>query len=69
MTSILSQQKWVFNASNSNAIICKSKNICSVFLSISAICKTFEYFEKKEEPQRWFVSEIIDCKKRGYLNA
>ena len=31
--------------------------------------KTFEYFEKKEEPQRWFVSEIIDCKKRGYLNA
>ena len=27
------------------------------------------YFEKNDEPQRLFVSEIIDCKKRGYLNA
>ena len=28
-----------------------------------------EYFEKKDEPQRLFVSEIIDSKERGYLNA
>ena len=28
-----------------------------------------EYFEKKDEPQILFVSDIIDCKKRGYLNA
>ena len=41
MTSILFQQKWVFNATNSNAIICKSKNVCSIFFSISGICKTF----------------------------
>ena len=25
-----------------------------------------EYFEKKHEPQKLFVSEIIDWKKRGY---
>ena len=31
--------------------------------------KIFEYFEEKEKRQRWFVSEIIDCKKPGYLNA
>ena len=54
MTSILSQQKWVFNASNSNAIICKSKNICSVFLSISAICKNFWILRKKRG-----ASEVI----------
>ena len=29
----------------------------------------FEYFEIKDEPQRGFLSEIIDCKKQGYLNA
>ena len=27
-----------------------------------------EYFEKKDEPQRLFVSDIIDCKKQGYIN-
>ena len=28
-----------------------------------------EHFEKEDEPQRIFVSEIIDSKKPGYLNA
>ena len=28
-----------------------------------------EYFQKKDEFQNLFVSEIIDCRKRGYLNA
>ena len=28
-----------------------------------------EDFEEKDEPQGLFVSEIIDWKKRGYLNA
>ena len=27
------------------------------------------YFEGEDEPQRLFVSEIIDCKKWGNLNA
>ena len=26
-----------------------------------------DHFEKKDEPQRLFVSEIIDCKKPSYL--
>ena len=29
----------------------------------------FKYFGKKDDPQRLFVSEIIACKKLGYLNA
>ena len=28
-----------------------------------------QYFEEKYEPQRLFVSGILDCKNRGYLNA
>ena len=28
-----------------------------------------EYFERKDEPRRLFVSEILDFKKPSYLNA
>ena len=24
---------------------------------------------KKDEPHSWFISEVVDSKKRGYLNA
>ena len=27
-----------------------------------------EYFETEDEPQRLFISEILDCKKPGCLN-
>ena len=27
-----------------------------------------KYFEKKGEPQKLLVSQIMDCKNRGYLN-
>ena len=30
---------------------------------------SFQHFEKKDESHSWFVSEIIDCKERGYLNS
>ena len=30
---------------------------------------SFEHFEKKDEPHRWFISEVIDRKERGYVNA
>ena len=29
----------------------------------------FGHFETKDEPHSWCFSEMIDCKKRGYLNA
>ena len=29
----------------------------------------FEYFQKKVDPHRWFLTEIIDWKKRSYLKA
>ena len=42
----------------------------SEFLSaFPASTWNLEYFEKENEPQRLFFSEIIDCKKSGHLNA
>ena len=31
--------------------------------------QNFKHFEKKDEPQRLFLSEVIGSKKQGYLNA
>ena len=70
MKSIFSQQKRVFNATHSNAIISKLKNIkiFAQFLSLFAQSTwNFRYFERKDEPQRLLVSENIDFKKTGYL--
>ena len=48
----------------------KNRKIFSEFFS--AFLKStqkLEYFEKEDDPPRFFVSEIIDCKKRSFLNA
>ena len=48
----------------------KIKNkILNFLLHFQNVYKNLEYFEKKDELQRLFVSEVIDCKKRGYLNT
>ena len=39
------------------------------FAAIPESTSNLEYFEEKNGPQRSFLSETIDCKKRGYLNA
>ena len=54
-----------FTASNSNAIIWKTKNIFSFFESTLS----FEHFEKKNEPHSSSISEVIDSERRAYLNA
>ena len=52
------------------ATISKSKNIFWIFYCISKIyIKAGYYAKKKNETPRLFGSEIIDCKKRSYLNA
>ena len=38
------------------------------FCALPETISDFKYFEKKNDPGRLFVSEIIDCKMRGYLN-
>ena len=45
------------------------KIFCHFFLTFQNLHKSLEYFEKEDDPQRLLVSEIIDCKKPGYLNA
>ena len=69
MTSIFSQQKWVFNKINWNGISTNSKNFLTIFSEFQNLHKIGNTLKKKDEPQRLFVSEIIDSKKRGYLNA
>ena len=54
MRSILSQEKRVFNTTNSNATISKSKNIFSIFFCISVIYIKFEILWKK----RWASQAI-----------
>ena len=70
MTSILSRQNWVFNIANSNYVISETENIFWIFFSISEIYIIFwNIWKKKHDPHRWCISEIIDSKKRCYLNA
>ena len=70
MATILSQSKRVFNATKSNAIISKSKNVFWFFFRhFRTLHKIWNTFKKNDEPQRLFVSEIIDSKSRSYLNA
>ena len=48
----------------------RNRTIFSNFFSaFPKSTENFEYFRKKDELQRLFVSEIIDCKMWGYLNA
>ena len=39
------------------------------FLAFPKSTSIFENFGIKDEPQRLFVSEILDCKMPGYLNG
>ena len=61
--------KGVFKATNAEAIISKSKNIFSTFSAFPEPTSNLTYFENKDEHQRLFLSEIINSKKWGYLNA
>ena len=45
------------------------KILSKVFSARSESTSNSKYLEKEDEPQRWFPSEIIDWKMRGYFNA
>ena len=45
------------------------KNYSEFFSAFRQSTYNLKYFEKNDDPQRLFVSEIKDCKKRGCLNA
>ena len=50
--------------------LCQNQKIFSQFFSAFPECiYNLEYFEKKYVPQRFFLSEFNDSKKRSYLNA
>ena len=39
------------------------------FSTVLKFTSNFEHFEKNVESHSWFISEVIDSKTRGYLNA
>ena len=70
MTSILSLSKSDCLTEPIQMQLPQNQKISSEFLSaFPESTLNLEYFEKEKEPQRLFLSEIIDCKKPGYLNA
>ena len=50
--------------------LCPSLEIFSQFFpNFLKSTSNFEHFGKKDEPNSWFISEVIGCEKRGYLIA
>ena len=48
----------------------QNQEILSDFLAeFSKYTSNLEHFEKEDEPQGLFISEILDCKKPGYFNG
>ena len=47
----------------------KPKLFSQIFYLFRKYTLNFEHFERKDEPHSCCISEITDCKKRGYLNA
>ena len=45
------------------------KTFSQFFSAFAASTSNLQYFEEEGQPQRFFGCEIIDWKKRGYLNA
>ena len=47
----------------------KPKIFWNNFVMLLESTLNFEHFEKKNDPQSLSIFEILDCKRRGYLNA
>ena len=47
------------NVIKSNAIISNQKKFSPFFPALPKYTYNFQYLEKKDEPQRWFLSELI----------
>ena len=51
-------------------LLSQNQNISSEsFSAFTDSTENLKSFQKKDEPRRLFVSEIMDYKKQGYLNA
>ena len=58
-----------FIATNSNGFISGTKDFFWIFDCISEMCMKLGHFQKKDEYPSLIISEIIDPKRRGYLNV
>ena len=46
----------------------KKKTSCWIFCFISEFTSNFEHFQKNDDPQSLCISEIMDSKRRVYIN-
>ena len=56
------------NGIASNAIMPKTENIFSIFISFSAWTQNFSRFEEKDQLHSLNISEVIEPDKFGYFN-
>ena len=47
----------------------KEKTFCGYFIAFLKCTCNLEHFEKKDEYPSLIISEIMDCKRGGYLNV
>ena len=47
----------------------KEKTFSGFFIAFLKCASNFEHFQKKDEYPSLIISEIIDSKRRGYLNV
>ena len=45
------------------------KMFSQFFAAFQKFTQNLEHFREKDKPSKLFDSELIDCPKRGYLNA
>ena len=69
MTSILSLKSRRLTKSNQMKFSPKPKIFSHFFSPFLTCTSQFNNFEQKDAPPSWFISGVIDSKKRAYLNA
>ena len=66
---VFSSQYADLDATSLDAIIFKTKDFFSIFYCLSEIYMKWRTFWKKGESSSLSISEMIDSKRGGYLNA
>ena len=63
------QQYAEFTTTISNVIISKTKDFFWFFIAFLKCAQNLEHFQKEDEYPSLIIFEIIDAKRRGYLNV
>ena len=53
----------------SDAIISEMKNIAWNFFAFSRLISYFEPFQKRDDTHIWYIFELTDSERRGWINV